>query len=76
MFAHAETKRVAITHEDLQNLALSRWGAGRIWTQEIGVAELDRFVETLRAGIAAEIKSHRGGPDRGAQRWFPMGQAF
>jgi hypothetical protein len=56
IFADAERKRVPIAYEDLQHFLATPVNGSALLSAPIAEADFDRFVTTLRAEVAAEIK--------------------
>jgi Nucleotidyl transferase AbiEii toxin, Type IV TA system len=56
IFADAERKRVPIAYEDLQHFLATPVNGSALLSEPIAEADFDRFVTTLRAEVAAEIK--------------------
>ncbi len=56
IFADAERKRVPIAYEDLQHFLATPVNGSALLSTPIAEADFERFVTTLRAEVAAEIK--------------------
>ncbi len=61
IFADAERKRVPIAYEDLQHFLATPVNGSALLSAPIDAADFERFVATLRAEVAAEIKKKVSG---------------